>query len=70
MPRRAPTAFEKGVLDYRKRILVALSKALLGSPILTLTVLYTLRYSLDVASVLISLASVPLGIVYRSRYVL
>ncbi len=70
-PRRQLTAFEKTIPDYRKRILVSLTKALIAPPLLTTLVLrlicppHSLFFCLPLA-----LLSIPIAIGLRSQYTL
>ncbi|KAH8983624.1 cytochrome P450 monooxygenase CYP63 [Lactarius akahatsu] len=68
-PRHDLTAFEKTIPDYRKRILLSLSKALLVPPLLTSLVLRFTCRSLSLWFYLpLALLAIPLTIVLRSQY--
>lgn len=63
------TSFEKTIPDYRKRILVALSKALFIPPIITTLVLWRMKFAdLPVPRFLLVILSIPVTITIRSRY--
>lgn len=64
MPPRKLTSFEKSIPDYRKRILVALSKALLIPPLITTLLLWRT----NLPRILFAFISIPLAITIRSRY--
>ena len=68
-PRRELTAFEKTIPDYRKRILLSLSKALIVPPLVTCLALRFACRSLSLWFYLpLALLSVPLTVVLRSHY--
>lgn len=68
-PRRQLTAFEKTIPDYRKRILVSLTKALLAPPLLTSLVLRLVcRSSSFWCYLSLALLSIPISVVLRSHY--
>ena len=70
-PRRELTAFEKTIPDYRKRILVSLSKALIVPPLLTCLALRLACRSLSLWFYLpLAFLSIPLIIALRSHYAL
>ncbi|KAJ7656517.1 cytochrome P450 monooxygenase CYP63 [Mycena polygramma] len=66
--RRKITAFERGIPDYRRRLLVSLVKTLLLPPLLSLTILcLILKYPLNISSVAASALAIPLTISARSQ---
>ena len=70
-PRQHQTAFEKTIPDYRKRILLSFTRALIVPPLLTsITLRFTCR-SLSLWFYLpLALLSIPLSVVLRSHYAL
>ena len=68
-PRRELTAFEKTIPDYRKRILLSFSKALIVPPLFTCLAFRFTCSSLSLWFYLpLALLSIPLTVVLRSHY--
>ncbi|KAF8991946.1 cytochrome P450 monooxygenase CYP63 [Cyathus striatus] len=65
---RPKTAFEKTIPDYRTRILVALFRAVILPPLVTLFALRALGTPFDEYSVLLAVFSVPASVIARSWY--
>ncbi|KAF7306220.1 Cytochrome P450 monooxygenase CYP63 [Mycena indigotica] len=63
---RPPTAFERGIPDYRQRILLSLTRAILLPPLIALTLSYSLLRSPTMAtSVITAVFSIPACIALR-----
>jgi hypothetical protein len=68
-PRRELTAFEKTIPDYRKRIIISLTKALLVPPLLASLVLrLACRSPSAWLYLLLALLSIPISVGLRSYY--
>ncbi|OCH86634.1 cytochrome P450 monooxygenase CYP63 [Obba rivulosa] len=66
---KAPrTKFEQTIPDYRRRILVALAKAILVPPLVTVLAFRALGSPFSAFAVLATVLSIPLTVVLRSRY--
>lgn len=68
MSQRPRTKFEQSIPDYRSRILLALAKAVLVPPLITLLVFYALRLPPNAIATLATTFSIPVAVVCKSHY--